>query len=80
MLVEIVGVDIVEYKKDGEDKTFAKVFCMESSESGKITYGRRVFDVITSEKYASRLYESASDGKSIHIGWGKDRKAFLYTK
>lgn len=80
MLVDIVGFDIVKYAKDGVDKSFAKVFCVESSESSKITFGRRVFDVITSEKYATRLCEFASDGVPVHIGWNKDHKAFLYTK
>lgn len=80
MLVNLVGLDIVNYSKDGAEKSFAKIFCIESADSGKITSGRRVFEVITSEKYSSRLYESASAGKPIHIGWGKDHKAFLYTK
>lgn len=82
MRVNIVGYNNFDYiNKDGESKSAVKIYCTESAESGKITFGFRVFEVFSSPKYAKKITDGFFAGKEVHIGWGdKDKRAFLYLR
>lgn len=81
MLVTLLGYNIVEYAKDGADRSFVKAYVCESSESGRISYGLRCFEVLCSLKYWHKLEAAMASGSSLHLSWERDsHRPFLYSK
>lgn len=81
MLVTVLGYNKVEYVKGGQDRAFYKVWCADSSESGKIDFGLRTYEVLCSVNYFNKLQTSLDSGSYLHIGWERDtHRPFLYVK
>lgn len=81
MLVTVLGYNKVDYSKNGEDKSFYKAFCADSSETGKISSGLRTYEVLCSVKYWNKLQTALDSGSALHIGWERDtHRPFLYVK
>lgn len=80
MRAKLEGYNIVEYHKNGEDKSFVSAYV---STDKAVTYGKEYVNVLLGLKYWNEKILPAFDiGLSVHVGYDKkkENKPFLYVK
>lgn len=80
MLAKLEGYNIVEYTKNGEDKSFVAAYV---STDKSVTFGKEYVNVILGLKYWNdKIHPAFDNGLTVHVGYDKkkENKPFLYVK